>query len=267
MFQAFYGMTFNPFHKDIDVKHHFSSKDFGQVVHRLEYLKKIKGIALLTGEPGSGKSFTLRYFVQQLNPSLFKPIYLPLSTLTVMDFYRALALGLGHPPKFKKIDLFHQIQEAVISSAHRNITPVVIVDEAQFIKNAVLDDLRILLNFSMDSQNLAILILSGQSPLVTQLNRQHHEALRQRITLNYTFHGLEKTELKEYVTSQLKLVGVTDPLFTEDALELVYSTTNGLVRKINNLLTMALLIGSQKQVRTIDAELVYAAQQETDLTL
>lgn len=267
MFQAFYGMTFNPFHKDIDVKHHFSSKDFEQVIHRLEYLKKVKGIALLTGEPGTGKSFTLRYFVHHLNPNLFKTIYLPLSTLTVMDFYRALALGLGHPPKFKKIDLFQQIQDAVLSYANRNITPVVIIDEAQFIKNSVLDDLRILLNFSMDSQNLAILILSGQPPLVTQLNRQNHEALRQRIVLNYSFHGIDKAEVKEYVTSRLKIAGVADPLFTEDALELTHSSTNGLVRKINSLLTMVLLLGSQKQVRTIDAELVFAAQQEIDLTL
>lgn len=267
MFQAFYGMTFNPFHKDIDVKHHFVSKDFEQVTHRLDYLKKVKGIALLVGEPGSGKSFSLRCFVHHLNPNLFKTIYLPLSTLTVLEFYRSLALGLGHPPKFKKIDLFQQIQEAVLTTANRNITPVVIVDEAQFIKNAVLDDLRILLNFSMDSQNLAILILSGQTPLVTQLNRQYHEALRQRIVLNYIFRGLDKTEVKDYVNSRLKLAGVADPLFTEDALELVYSSTTGLVRKVNNLLTTSLLIGSQRQVRIIDAEIVYAAQQEIDLTL
>jgi len=89
-------------------------------------------------------------------------MYFPLSTGTVMDFYRGLALGLGEDPKFRKVDLFNQIQEAVkVYFKERKITPVFVLDEMQMAKDAFLNDLGILFNFDMDSQNPFILILSG----------------------------------------------------------------------------------------------------------
>ncbi len=171
MFKTFYGLSADPFPKDIQVKHHFKSQDFTQALSRLEFLKNTKGFGLLTGEPGVGKSFLLRYFIDSLNPSLYKCVYIPISTLTVMDFYRALCDGLGLNPSHKKVGMFKQIQEAVFTYHHsKNITPVIIVDEAQFLKNSVLDDLRIIFNFEVDSKDFAILILCGQTPFISQLN-------------------------------------------------------------------------------------------------
>ena len=112
-----------------------------------------------------------------------------------MDFYRALCSGLGIIPSHKKVIMFKQIQESIYTyHQSKNITPVIIVDEAQFLKNSVLDDLRIIFNFEMDSKDYAILILSGQTPFITQLSRQPHEALRQRIVVNYYLKGLTKDE-------------------------------------------------------------------------
>lgn len=267
MYKSFYGFTFDPFTKDLDLKYTYKSNDFIQVSNRLDYLKNTKGFALLTGEPGSGKSFALRHYAKELNPSLFKVIYIPISTLTVMDFYKALCIGLGLIPKHKKIDMFHQIQEAIYDySRNKNITPVIIIDEAQFIKHSVLDDFRIIFNFEMDSKNYAILILSGQLPLITQLSRQPHEALRQRIVLNYSFKGLSKEETREYIESRLKLAGVAEPIFTEDAYELIYGSTNGSVRKINSLVEMALICGFKEMTKTIDSEIIYKAQSEISIT-
>ena len=93
MYRAYYSLTTTPFSKESN--NCFASKNFKEVSARLNYLKKTRGMGLLTGEPGAGKTFALRVFVLDLNPSLFKAIYFPLSTGTVMDFYRGLALGLG----------------------------------------------------------------------------------------------------------------------------------------------------------------------------
>jgi type II secretory pathway predicted ATPase ExeA len=266
MFQVFFGMHFNPFIKDLDVKYRFETNDFTQAESRLTYLLNIKGIALLVGEPGCGKSFVLRSFVTGLNRNLFKTVYIPISTLTVLDFYRALASGLGQFPKNRKIDLFTQFQESIISYAEKNITPLIIIDEAQYISNSILNDLRIILNFEMDSKDHAILILSGQSPLVTQLNRQPHEALRQRIVLNYAFKGLAKDETKNYITNQLKRAGVAERISSEDALELIHSNSNGILRKINSLVNMALLSASRESLRTIDAEFIFKVINETEIS-
>lgn len=266
MFKTYYGMKTNPFVKDIEVKHSFKTNDFVQTHNRLDYLKQVKGFALITGEPGSGKSFALRSFTSSLNKNLYKTIYIPISTLTVNDFYRALASGLGQYPKNRKVDLFAQLQQSIISYSEKNITPFIIIDEAQFISNSILNDLRIIFNFKMDSQNLAILILSGQPPLITQLNRQPHEALKQRIVLNYSFKGMSKSETKDYILDRFKLAGLLEPLFTEDAIELIHSSSNGLIRKVNSIINMTLLSAAKEKIQTIDSEFIFKAHNELELT-
>jgi len=75
----------------------------------------------------------------------------------------------------------------------------------QYLKTEVLNDLKILLNFNMDSKNYATLILSGQPILNGTLTKQVHEALKQRIVISYNFSGIAKQEIQEYISSRLKL--------------------------------------------------------------
>jgi type II secretory pathway predicted ATPase ExeA len=100
-------MQFDPFSKATACKTPFESEDFKQASARLKHLHDIKGIGLFTGGPGSGKTYALKNFADALNPSLYKTFYLPLSTVTVLEFFRAIALGLGIVPPYKKIDLFN----------------------------------------------------------------------------------------------------------------------------------------------------------------
>lgn len=266
MFTAYYALNFNPFTNEIDTKHNFKSVDFTQVSARLEILKNHKGIGLLSGEPGSGKSFALRCFVSSLNKNMYKVVYIPITTLTVKEFYRALCDGLGIIPAYKKVDMFKQIQESMHNYASKNITPVIIIDEVQFISNSILDDLRLILNFEMDSKNYSVLILCGQSKLVLQLSRQTHEALMQRIAVNYAFKGLSRSETREYIYSRFKASGRTEPPIDEAAYELIYTTTGGFPRKINSLLTMALLTGLKEQLPILDSNLFLKANEELGIT-
>ncbi len=268
MYTAFYGMEFNPFSKSIDTKKAFESDDFNQATARLNYLKEVKGFGLFTGLPGTGKSFTLRKFTECLNPNLYKVVYIPLSTLTVNDFYRALSYELGLEPAHKKIIMFNQIQER-IRTLHesKNIVPIIILDEAQYLKNSILDDLKIIFNFNLDSKNYAALILSGQPILNSILQRQAHEALKQRIVINYTFGGLSKKEVSDYITSRMKLCGVSSPIFSEEAIELIATTCGGCTRKINLLVEKSLILGYQKKLLSIDSETIYTAQNDIELTI
>lgn len=267
-FKSFYGMTCNPFDKGIQVEHIYESDDCRQFFSRMEYFKTSRGFAIVYGEPGSGKTTSIRAFTAKLNPQLFRVVYLPLSSVTVIDFYRHLATGLGLEPRFRKVDMFHQVQDCIANAYHqKNVTTFVIIDEAQFLQHAILNDLRLLFNFQMDSRNYAMVLLAGQSAFLHQLALQINEPLRQRITINYGFKGLSKIETGCYLTSLLKVAGVAEPLFTPDAVEAIAAFSNGLPRKINSLAEKSLLVGYQRKVRAIDSEIVQTVQEDNDITL
>lgn len=142
-------------------------------------------IRLLTGTPGLGKTTALRTFAASLSPSLYKVAYTGLSTLTVQEFYRHLASCLGAEPAFRKAGNFRMIQAMANRLAiEKRITPVIIPDEADHMGPAILDDLKILFNFEMDSRDRAVVLLAGQPRLAHTLSPNSHEAPRQRIVMN-----------------------------------------------------------------------------------
>ncbi|WP_382921639.1 ExeA family protein, partial [Streptomyces sp. NPDC057062] len=141
MYKSFYSLAQTPFSKDLRPSDAFPSSDYHGALSALKYLQQSKGIGLITGDPGAGKTFTLRTFKKSLNPSLYHVVYFPLSTGGVMDFYRGLVYGLGEEPKFRKVDLFRQIQQGIERMAgERKITPVFILDEMHMAKDAFLQD-------------------------------------------------------------------------------------------------------------------------------
>ena len=266
MYKAYYGLEFNPFDKSLESKHSFKSHDFNQAISRLEYLKDIRGIGLFTGEAGLGKTFSLRHFTTTLNPSLYKVVYITLSTITISEFYRSLCYGLGIEPSFKKIDMFRDIQEAITSLVKdKRMNLIIIIDEAQYLRTEIFNDLKMLFSFDMDSKNYATCILSGQPILNTILSKNIHEPLRQRIVINYNFTGITKDEVKEYIISRLKLAGCHTEIFNASAVEAVYSCSNGSIRKLNNLLEKCLIIGTQHEKEVIDTNIVMEAQNEVEL--
>ena len=204
MYNSFYSLSHAPFNKEVKTKDLFLSDNFSEAIARLDYLKDTRGIGILTGESGAGKTSALRNFVNKLNPSLFKSVYFPMATGTVMDFYRGLAIGLGEQPAFRKVDLFHQIQQAINSSFYdKKITPVLILDEMQMASSKFFNDIGILFNFSMDSENPFILILSGMPFLMDRLSLNQNQSLSQRIVMRYKMTPLKKDEVKKYIEHHL----------------------------------------------------------------
>jgi len=266
MVTAYWELRFDPFSKSVACKTPFESDDFKQASARLKHLHDFKGIGLFTGVAGSGKTFTLKNFADSLNPSLFKTVYLPLSTVTVLEFFRAIAIGLGLDPPYKKIDLFNAIQERILSlSRDKRVTTVIMLDEGQYLGNKILNDLKIILNFCMDSENHAVIVISGQPTLANTLSMQAHEALAQRIVINYTFNGLSKSELAGYIDSRLKACGARENIFADNSLEALWGCSGGSPRVVNSLAEKCLMIGFQRSVKFIDPEIVMLANNEMSL--
>ena len=123
-YTARYGLEFNPFLKN-SKEVFVDTQEQQETLYRLDYLASTKGFGLLTGAAGRGKTTAIRNWATTLNPSLYKVVYSSLSTLTVSDFYRNLALELGAQPAFRKADNFRLIQEEICRLAiEKRKTPV-----------------------------------------------------------------------------------------------------------------------------------------------
>ena len=262
---ARFGLEFNPFlknSKEIPV----DTQESREAAFRLDYLAKNKGFGLLTGAAGRGKTTAVRKWKASLNPSLYKVVYSGLSTLTVNDFYRNLAGELGAQPSFRKPDNFKAIQDEITRLAvEKRRTPVIIIDEANYVSNAVLNDLKILFNFEMDSKDRAVILLVGLPQLNSTLRLGVHEPLRQRIIMNYNLEGISKEEGRYYISEKLKGASCNQTIFEDAAIEAILNAADGTPRLINKFCNTSLLIGDSHKADLITTDIVMQAISDCEL--
>jgi hypothetical protein len=122
----------------------------------LKHLLELRGIGLVTGEAGSGKTTVCRKVAAALHPGLYRVFYVPLSTGNVMDMYKSIGWELGLPTERNRASAFRVIRgEVTRLTLEAKQRPVLIVDEAHHLRNEVLEDLRLLTNYQMDSPRIA----------------------------------------------------------------------------------------------------------------
>lgn len=267
MFNPYYSLEFNPFDKgQVKESDAFLSNDFKQMTFRLNYVKDTGGIGLFTAPPGKGKTFCLRCFKKNLNPNLYHMDYIPLSTITVSEFYKELCIRLGVNDKGGKPGRFRAIQEQIFYLYNEKRQPLILViDEAQFLSTSILNDIKMLMNQKYDSVNCFTLILCGESYLNHILSKQVHEALRQRITVHYDFQGLSDEEAVQYVVHKLNTAGSSKAIIEEAALLAVAGQSHGNPRVIDAIMTDALNIGVQQDKKCIDTDVIMSAVSNQNL--
>ncbi len=267
MFNPYYSLAFNPFDKQqVKESDAFISHDYKEMLSRLDYLKETRGIGLFTSPPGRGKSFCLRCFSKSLNPSLYHMEYMPLSTITVAEFYKELCTILGVSDKGGKPGRFRAIQEQIYYLYREKRQPLLLaIDEAQFLSTSILNDIKMLMNQKYDSVNCFTLILCGESYLNHTLSKQIHEALRQRITVHYDFQGLSDEEAVQYIIHKLTSAGSSKAIIEEAALLAVAGHSHGNARIIDSIMTDALNIGAQEDKKRINTDVVMAAVSNQNL--
>ena len=256
---ARYGLEFNPFLKN-SKEILYTGSEYKEALFRLDYLASVKGFGLLTGAPGRGKTTVVRNWSAKLNPSLFKVIYTSLSTVTVNDFYRNLAFSLGAQAAYRKTENFHAIQGEITRLVlDKKKTPVIIIDEANYVSNGILNDLKILFNFEMDSRDRAVILLVGLPHINNTLRLTNHEPLRQRIIMNYNLDGLTKEEGREYIETKLTGAGCRQPVFEAEAIEAILNAADGTARIISKLCNASLVIGHSRSVNAITPDIAMQA--------
>ena len=267
MYTSYYGMNCNPFVKDESIKYKFVSNDYKETINRFDYLKEIKGVGLFIGAPGLGKTYVVRSFINDLNKDLYKVIYISANKdMSVFDFYKALCnkLNLDVGSCYRN-DIYENIQREIKRIVLQDkVNPIIIIDEAQVLTREILLTLKVLYDFDMDSKDYITLILIGHPELKHELSKTIYESLKQRIIVNYTFKGLSRSEVKEYIKTRLELANAPTIIFGEDAINALYSCCKSSPRRLNTLIINSLMLGCQNKLSTIDSNIIMDAKQEMD---
>lgn len=237
-----YGFTRHPFGRDLAPNQLFASRSHQEATARLAWLVDQDGIAVITGEVGAGKTVAARAATTALDASRHTIIYLANPAVGARGLHHHLVAALGETPRFHRPALIAQAAD-LLAAEHdeRRKHTTLVVDEAHLLSADQLEQLRLLTNADMDARSPLSLILLGQPTLRRRLKLGHFAALDQRISLRYHLDGLPLDETIAYLKHHLSLAGRTDPLFSDDAINLIHQTARGIPRAINNLAVQALI--------------------------
>jgi len=257
MFEQFYGFARTPFGRDLAPAELFETDQHKEMIARMKYTAERRSFALFTGEVGSGKSTAARLLANSLHPAKYVVLYITDSDLTPRNFYYEALHQLGHLPRFYRGDAKRQLNRAITDLyEEQKKIPVIIIDEGHLLKRDMLEEIRFLTNFKMDSFSPMSLLLLGQSELKRILNTQIYEAIAQRLGIRFHLDGMSRDETKGYITHHLRIAGVTNEIFTDMAVDVIHEFTQGIPRKINNVCCASLLSGFGERKSLIDDYMV-----------
>ena len=240
--QSFFGFTRMPYGRNLAPGMLFHYTDHAQAAARIAYGIDTRGITVITGEVGVGKTVAARAALGRGEPARHHLIYIPDPTVGARGIYHHIVVALGGRPSFHNAALVPQARDALAAEhAERGRVPVLLIDEGHLLGHDALEGIRLLTNHELDTESPFATVLLGQPTLATKMQLGTLAALEQRITVRRHMTGMTGEETAGYIRHHLQLVGRADPLFTEDAINLIHTSGRGKPRNINRLAISALI--------------------------
>lgn len=233
MYEEFFELMHTPFTRDIPADRLYSSRQIEDALGRLTYVADRQLFAVVTADPGCGKSTLIRMFESRLPKDKYMLLYLSDSKLTPRWLYAGLLDQMGLEARFYRGDSKRQLQKET------------------------LEEFRFLLNYRFDSASPMSLILVGQTELWDQkLRLQSYAAIRQRIDMNIVLNRLDRAETGKYIAAHMVYAGVKQDPFTSGAEDEIFKVSAGIPRMINRICEKTLMYAYQQQKRLIDEHIV-----------
>ncbi len=258
MYETFYGLKEKPFNVTSDPSFFFLSRKHQEAFSHLIYgIKERKGILLITGEIGTGKTTLCRALLNSLDKKT-KTAFILNPNFSETQLLQLIVEDFGIIPKNKtKMSLISSLNNFLIQEANLGGNVALLIDEAQNLKPNQLEQIRLLSNLETEKEKLLQIILVGQPELKQKLSLMQLRQLNQRISVRYHILPLEKDELKEYIYHRLSVAGSNGNVeFTPEAQEEIFLFSCGIPRLTNIICDRALLAGFVSDTKKISYEII-----------
>lgn len=256
---AIYGLKWNPFAAELPDEALLSTPAIDHFLWRIEGLVHEGGFALVTGDPGLGKSVCLRLLAKRLatiRDSKIAEFCRPQSG--VADFYRELGSLFGISLNFHNHwRTFNQLREQWKEHIEKALVrPVLVVDEAQEMNTHVLAELRLLSSMHFDSKIVLTVVLAGDARLTEKFRSPELLPLGSRIRARLNLEPYSKEQLMELLSQALERAGAPK-LMTKDLMHTVVEHAAGNPRIMNIIAGEVLSLGFKKEVSVLDQALYF----------
>jgi general secretion pathway protein A len=272
MYNKFFGLRESAFNVNPDPRYFFLTPVMQEALAGLAYgIQRRKGIVLLTGEVGTGKTTLLNQLMDWLRQNQAATAFIFNTRLSVEDLFNYILtdFGISCESRTKSDKLIHLNNWLLHRCLARDREPaVLIVDEAQNLSAELLEEIRLLTNLETSSEKLLQIVLSGQPELELKLREPRLRQLRQRITLRYRTTQLSSAETRSYIEERLRIAGANgEPIFSPEAIESIHHYARGVPRVINVLCDHALINAFAERQKPVSESLIHEVACEFELDL
>ena len=270
MYCQYYGLKERPFNVTSDPAFFFSSKKHQEAISHLLYgVSQRKGIIVLTGEIGTGKTTICRFFLNQVSKNV-KTAFILNPAFSEIQLLESIVRDFGITSKNKtKLGMVWDLNSFLLRESVAGNNLVLIIDEAQNLKPGLLEQVRLLSNLETEKDKLLQVILVGQPELNNRLNLYDLRQLRQRIMVRYHIGPLENEEIKLYINHRLEIARAEKNLennikFSDEAIDMIARFSAGTPRLINMICDRALLAGFVSETNHLDFGIIKRCIEELD---
>lgn len=261
MYLEFYQFKEYPFAIGCDPHFFYESAIHAEALANMLYtIQQRKGMVLVTGEVGAGKTFVGNILANRLGAGCLT-VVVKNPPQSGKQLVQALARGLGLSVRANadKFNLVEQVEENLVRLRARDRLVALIIDESQDLSAGSLEELRLVWNWEQQGQRLVQIVLLGQPEMRHRLLEPQWESLRQRIILSYHLGHLSRTDTASYIAHRLKIAGGESgglAQFSTEAISGIFDATGGIPRLINILCDNALLVGYARGNHVVDPTMV-----------
>jgi len=263
MYEEKWGLEDKPFQNVPDTRYLFYSQSHEEALVRLLYcVTESKGLMLLLGRWGIGKTFLCRVFREKVRDKGYEVALIHPPPATVDDFLSQIAHAFfPEQGPMGRFETYRRLSERVEEMNAEGREPVIVIDEAQYIRNPeIFEEIRFLLDMSQGGRFLVNIILVGVPDLWNQVRRV--EGLRHRIGIYYRIDPLTREETEEYIMHRLRIAGLSHNIFLPDALDAVCRESGGVPAVINSICDLAMLIAAGEETDDVEPGAVGLAVEE-----
>lgn len=257
MYLKHYNLNIKPFGISPDTRFLWLSEKHSEALATLRYgILDNKGFLLLTGDVGTGKTALINRLIEELEIKVIVAS-IPDPGLDVLDFFKILAAEFNIGTRFNsKGEFLIHFKQFLLKAYAKKRQVLLIIDEAQRLNHELLEQIRLLSNIELHHRKLINIFFVGQNEFNDMLLEERNRAVRQRITLKYNIDPLTGNETDQYIKNRLNVAGATYDIFTPDAVQAIFSITNGYPRLINIICDHALLSGYVLGITSIDRKVI-----------